>query len=74
MPDKLDTTCYRGSMAYDIRDRVLRTGVARSRGAATLGKPDFNSPTELRATYWACGGRSWDYDDLHVFLNQQRVG
>lgn len=71
VPDKLDTTCYRGSMAYDIRDRVLRTGMAAQEVQQLLGKPDFNSPTELRYVLGMCSGLGWDYDDLHVFLNQQ---
>jgi len=71
VPEQLDSTCYRGNMAYDIRDRVLRSGMAAQQVLGLLGRPDFHSPAEFRYVLGMCSGLGFDYDDLHVFFNPQ---
>src|SRR5687768_1938524 len=38
-----DSTCYRGGMGADIRDRILRPGMSRAEVERLLGEPDNSS-------------------------------
>jgi hypothetical protein len=65
-----DSTCYRGGMAADIRDRVLRPGMSRAEVKRLLGEPDKDFKQD---EYWyvlgMCSGLRIDYDVLHVYFD-----
>jgi hypothetical protein len=50
VPDELDSTCYRGGMAIDIRDRLLKPGASKQFIDNLLGKPDHSPSHTTIAT------------------------
>jgi hypothetical protein len=71
VPDELDSTCYRGGMAIDIRDRLLKPGASKQFIDNLLGKPDHSEPHEYRYVVGMCSGLGWDYDILHIYFGKQ---
>ncbi|MCX8146838.1 MAG: outer membrane protein assembly factor BamE, partial [Azovibrio sp.] len=72
--DAQDVTCYRGGMATDIRDKFLVHGETKQFVERLLGKPDFATTGEYRYILGMCSGFRMDYDDLHIYFdNQGRV-
>jgi len=71
VPDKLDSTCYRGGMAIDIRDRLLKPGASKQFVDNLLGKPDHSEPHEYSYVVGMCSGLGWDYDILHIYFDKQ---
>jgi outer membrane protein assembly factor BamE (lipoprotein component of BamABCDE complex) len=69
VPDQLDSTCYRGSMATDIRERIISVGMSKQQVQAVLGNPDHDTPSESRYVLGMCSGMGIDYDDLHIYFN-----
>lgn len=69
VPDQLESTCYRGGMAADIRERIISVGMSKMQVQAVLGKPDHDTPTESRYVLGMCSGMRIDYDDLHIYFN-----
>ncbi|HXH04286.1 MAG TPA: hypothetical protein VNN09_13345 [Candidatus Competibacteraceae bacterium] len=69
--DAQDATCHRGGMAIDIRDRLLVQGQTKQFVERLLGKPDFVAETEYRYTLGMCSGMRMDYDDLHIYFDNQ---
>lgn len=61
-------TCYRGGMANDLKDRVLKAGMTRFDVEGLLGPPDAGSSTSAEYQYvlGMCSGLGWDFDVLHV--------
>jgi hypothetical protein len=70
VPEKLETTCWRGGMARDIQRRIVRPGMARADVIAKLGTPDRQQPEEFSYVLGMCSGIRIDYDDLHVRFNE----
>lgn len=58
-------------MAIDIRDRLLGRGETKQFVEGFLGKPDFATEGEYRYILGMCSGLGWDYDDLHIYFNNQ---
>ena len=71
IPDVLDSTCYRGGMAIDIRDRLLKPGASKQFVENLLGKPDHSEPHEYRYVVGMCSGFGWDYDVLQIYFDKQ---
>lgn len=69
--DAQDVSCYRGGMAIDIRDRLLKLGESKQFVENLLGRPDFAAEGEYRYILGMCSGLGWDYDDLHVYFDKQ---
>lgn len=69
--DAQDVTCYRGGMAIDIRDHILGRGETKQFVEGLLGKPDFATEGEYRYILGMCSGLGLDYDDLHIYFNNQ---
>jgi hypothetical protein len=70
--DVEDSTCYRGGMARDIEKRVLKGGMTKADVERRLGNPErVPEPREYRYTLGMCSGFRIDYDDLHVYFNEQ---
>ncbi|MGD9889152.1 MAG: hypothetical protein AB7S56_07815 [Halothiobacillaceae bacterium] len=69
--DAQDVTCYRGGMAIDIRHRLLVHEQTKQFVKSLLGKPDFESETEYRYILGMCSGIGMDYDDLHIYFDNQ---
>jgi hypothetical protein len=63
--------CYRGGMAGDIKNRVMKPGMTRSEVERLLGQPDasLSKPTEYRYVLGLCSGFRVDLDDLHVYFS-----
>jgi hypothetical protein len=66
-----DITCYRGGMANDIKDRLLQRGMAMVEVEQLLGRPDIKSSAEYRYVLGMCSGFGLDYDDLHIYFENQ---
>lgn len=66
-----ETSCYRGGMARDIKNRLLKQGMSSSEVERLLGRPDSKSENEYRYVLGMCSGLGWDYDDLHVYFDKQ---
>ena len=65
-----DSTCYRGGMAANIRDRILKPSMTHQEVEQLLGKPDgYSTPGEYQYILGMCSGLMWDYDNLHVYFN-----
>jgi len=71
VPEKLETTCWRGSMARDIQRHIVRAGMPRADVTAILGTHDSEQPEEFRYVLGMCSGMRFDYDDLHVRFNER---
>lgn len=68
--DETDSTCYRGGMAHDIRDRLLKQGMFRSEVLELLGKADgYSSENEYQYVLGMCSGFRMDYDVLHIYFD-----
>lgn len=68
--NETNSTCYRGGMAHDIRQRLLNQGMSRADVVRLLGEPDGHSTMhEYRYVLGMCSGFLMDYDDLHVYFN-----
>jgi SmpA/OmlA family protein len=68
--NETDSTCYRGGMAADIKDRLLKPGMTYQEVERLLGKPDGHStPKEYQYILGMCSGFRMDYDTLHVYFN-----
>lgn len=68
--NEIDSTCYRGGMAADIKDRLLTPGMTHQDVEQLLGKPDGHSmPGEYQYILGMCSGLMMDYDILHVYFN-----
>jgi hypothetical protein len=62
--------CYRGGMARDIKDRVLKPQMSRNDVMGVLGKPDGHSTEEqYQCILGMCSGFQMDYDVLHVYFD-----
>lgn len=68
-----DATCYRGSMAFDIRDNVLFKGMEKEQVSFKLGHPDSKRENEYRYTLGMCSGFQMDYDVLHVYFENGKL-
>ena len=68
---ELDSTCYRGGMAIDIRDRLLKKGESKEFVENLLGKPDHIQENEYSYVLGMCSGFGFDYDNLHIYFNKQ---
>ena len=67
-----DLTCYRGGMAKDIRDNILSNKMTKEDVVALLGKPDGNIfAQEYQYVLGMCSGLGFDYDNLHVYFDEQ---
>lgn len=71
VPEKLETSCWRGGMARDIQRRIVRPGMSRADVIAALGTPDGQRPEEFSYVLGMCSGIRIDYDDLHVRFNER---
>lgn len=66
-----DSTCYRGGMAADIRDRLLKPGMTHQDVERLLGKPDgHTTPAEYQYILGMCSGFMMDYDNLHIYFDR----
>ena len=65
-----DTTCHRGHMAADIKERVLKREMTREDVERVLGKPDgYSTAGEYQYILGMCSGLLMDYDNLHVYFD-----
>lgn len=65
--DRYDRTCYRGGMALDLRDHVLKRGMSKTYVEKLLGRPQS---TRSNALYYDLGYCSLvDYDDLVIYFD-----
>lgn len=60
--------CYRGGMAFDIRDTILVNGMPQEKVASLLGAPDSSKDSEYQYILGMCSGFRVDYDVLHVYF------
>jgi hypothetical protein len=67
------TTCYRGSMAFDIRDNVLLKGMEKEQVLFKLGRPDSKRENEYQYTLGMCSGFQMDYDVLHIYFENGKL-
>lgn len=72
-PSATADRCYRGGMAKDIRDRIVPKGMSRNQVERVLGKPDQGKSSEYRYVLGKCSGLGIDYDDLHIYFDEQGV-
>lgn len=63
-----DEPCYRGAMAYDLKQRVLARGTPRGPIEALLGRPDWEDATQ---TEYDLGQCLWDTHGLRLYFNDQ---
>jgi hypothetical protein len=62
--------CYRGRMAADIKNRLLKSSMGHGDVERLLGKPDGrSSPGEYQYVLGMCSGLQIDYDVLHVHFD-----
>jgi len=71
LTQELDSTCYRGGMAKDIRDNLLKQGESKQFVENLLGKPDHIQENEYSYVLGMCSGFGFDYDNLHIYFNKQ---
>lgn len=65
-----DSTCYRGGMATDVKDRLLQPGMTHEDVERLLGKPDGRSTQgEHQYILGMCSGFGMDYDNLHIYFD-----
>lgn len=62
------TSCYRGSMAFDIRDNLLVKGMSKEKVFSLLGEPDSSNESEYQYVLGMCSGLRIDFDVLHVYF------
>ncbi|MES2674590.1 MAG: outer membrane protein assembly factor BamE [Pseudomonadota bacterium] len=60
--------CYRGSMAFDVRDNLLVNGMSKEKVVSLLGAPDLSKDSEYQYVLGICSGLRIDYDVLHVYF------
>lgn len=65
-----ESTCYRGGMANNILERVLKPDMTRQEVVSLLGTPDSSTPVELSYVLGMCSGLGFDYDNLHVHFDE----
>lgn len=66
--NETEAGCYRGGMAFDIRDRILEPGMPKNKVSSILGAPDSSSDSEFQYGLGMCSGFRMDYDVLHVYF------
>lgn len=66
-----DSTCYRGGMAADIKNRLVTPSMTNVDVERLLGQPDgVSNPREYQYILGMCSGFRMDYDILHIYFNQ----
>ena len=68
--NETEANCYRGGMAFDIRDRILESGMSKNKVSSILGSPDSSSDSEFQYSLGMCSGLGIDYDFLHVYFKE----
>jgi hypothetical protein len=63
-----DEPCYRGSMAFDLKQRILPRGVSRQQTMMLLGRPDWEDESQ---TEYDLGHCLWDTHGLRLYFNAQ---
>ncbi len=69
--NKTESTCYRGGMANDVKNRLLAKGMSQLDVQNFLGVPDSHSSFEYQYVLGMCSGIGVDYDNLHVYFDEQ---
>ena len=65
--------CYRGSMAFDIRDNIIKTGMSKDSVKSLLGDPPSSSENEYVYDLGSCSGIGMDIDSLHIYFSNGAV-
>jgi hypothetical protein len=68
--NETEAGCYRGGMAYDIRERILEPGMSKNKVSSILGEPDSSGDSEFQYILGICSGFRIDYDVLHVYFKE----
>jgi hypothetical protein len=68
-----DATCFRGSMANDIKNRVLKPGASRAAVKDLLGQPDNESSEKFEYNLGMCSGLGIDFDSLNIYFDERGV-
>lgn len=63
-----ENRCYRGGMAFDLKQRVLARGVTRNQTMMLLGRPDWEDGNQ---TEYDLGHCLWDTHGLRLYFNDQ---
>lgn len=71
LTQELDSSCYRGGMARDIRDNLLKQGQSKQYVKNLLGEPDSTRDNEYSYVLGMCSGFGFDYDNLHIYFDKQ---
>ena len=68
-----DWSCFRGGMANDIKNRILKSGLPRADVKGLLGQPDVEKPGKFEYNLGMCSGLRIDFDSLNVYFNESGV-
>jgi outer membrane protein assembly factor BamE (lipoprotein component of BamABCDE complex) len=71
--NETDATCFRGGMANDVKNKVLKPGLSREAVKSLLGQPDSERPTKFEYSLGMCSGLRIDFDSLNVYFNENGV-
>lgn len=64
-------TCYRGGMADDIKNLLLRKGMTKLELEQQLGKTDYEFPLKYQYVLGMCSGLGLDYDTLDIYFDSE---
>ena len=68
--NKMDSSCYRGGMAEDIRANILKSNMTREDVINILGRPDSpDGSFALEYVLGMCSGLGVDYDNLEIYFD-----
>ncbi|MGV8894154.1 MAG: hypothetical protein ACOH2K_14670 [Burkholderiaceae bacterium] len=66
-----DSSCFRGGMANDLKNKVLKRGASRSSVEQLLGTPSRSKPSEIQYYLGFCSGLRIDVDSLNIHFNER---